>query len=155
MRHSTIRDKAVLLDRFVDNYMRSRGRESFPHALVEQILPLLFRGSRYEGRGAYKTVFRIKSRNAKRILVLKAGGRRSVRRDMKTYHELRPGIRNRYFARIYWHTRYFVLQKYGKGVKVPKDIVRELKQKTGLRDVRAANIRKVESKFKVVDALPR
>jgi len=75
--------------------------------------------------------------------------------DWLAYHCLPQNIRNRYFAKIYWLTDHCLLQKYGKGNKVPEKALQKLKgigKKYGLLDIRRANIRKVDGKFKIVDA---
>ncbi len=157
MRHKTIHDKALLLDSIVDYYMKGRHRIYFPHKQLRRVLPMLFPEIKPEGRGVFKTVYRITSRNSTRDLVLKAGSASSTRRDWSVYNSLPKGIRNRYFAKIYWPTKYFVLQKFGERVPVPSDELRRLKTKTRkyLTDVRLANIRFVDGHFKVVDAHPR
>src|SRR5437867_1506967 len=109
VRHSTIHEKALLLDRFVDYFMKARRRRNFPHKQVKALLPLLFPRSRWEGRGAYKTVHKISSRNGSRDLVLKASNERNIKQDMDVYHQLAEGVRNRHYAKIYWSTKYFLL----------------------------------------------
>lgn len=88
-------------------------------------------------------------------MVLKFSMEKNIKKDFETYTRLPPSIRNRYFAKIYWSTKYCLLQKYGKKAKVPDDKLQQLKivaKKYGLSDVRVANIRKVNGNFKIVDA---
>ena len=154
MRHRTIHEKCLLIDQFVDFYMKAKKRKRFPHKEVGQVIKLLFPNSRNIGRGAFKTVHQISSR--KRDLALKVSQERSIDRDLEAYNKLPSGIRNRYFAKIYWKTRYCLLQKYGKKVRVPPREIELLKKKVaphGLTDVREANVRKVDGKFKIVDAI--
>jgi len=153
MRHALIHKKAVFIDAFVDNYRKIRHRSTFPHKEVAHIIHLLFPGSSYSGRGAFKTVHRVSSRT--RDLVLKTSNRRNIRNDDRAYRKLPKTIRNRYFAKVYWRTKYCLLQKFGKSSKVPSDKLNSLKsiaRKYGLTDVRPANVRKVDGKFKIVDA---
>lgn len=75
--------------------------------------------------------------------------------DWLAYHNLPRNIRNRYFAKICWLTDHCLLQKYGREGRVPERVLRKLKdvgRKYGLRDIKPANIRKVDGKFKIVDA---
>src|SRR5712692_2145202 len=92
-----------------------------------------------------------------RDLVLKTGNRRSLYQDWRTYRRLPATLRNRYFAKLYWRTKYCLLQKYGKAGRVPPKRLATLKtvaQEHGLIDVRPDNIRLVEGVFKIVDASP-
>jgi hypothetical protein len=123
---------------------------------VAVIIHFLFPGSSYSGRGAYKTVHKISSRA--RDLVLKSSNPKNIKNDERAYKRLPPTLRNRYFAKIYWRTKYFMLQKYGTKSKVPDEKLRQLKSvagKHGLTDVRPANIRKVDGRYKIVDASVR
>jgi hypothetical protein len=156
MRHSTIKEKAELIDKFAEFYMKAKRRKSFPHKEVGIIIRLLFPNSRNVGRGAFKTVYQISSR--KRDLALKISREENIKNDIEVYHRLPQNIRNRYFAKIYWETRYCLLQKYGKKVKVPPQKIADLKERVAsyrLTDVREANIRKVDGKFKIVDAIAK
>jgi len=78
-----------------------------------------------------------------------------MRKDWITYQKIPSNVRNRYFAKIYWRSGLFMLQKYGKKTKVPKGEISRLKEiggKYDLKDIREANIMKVDGKFKIVDA---
>lgn len=154
MRYRRLRQTARFLDQFIDSYRRLRRRKTFPHKAVEQIIPLLFRGWRREGRGAFKTVYRVTS-TSNHVALKRARGRH-IRRDMKLYKALPGSLRNRYFAKIYWHTKYCLLQKYGRRVKhVPSREMQMLKRFAkdhGISDIRAENIRKIDGRFKIVDA---
>jgi len=153
MRHKTIHEKALLIDKFVEFYIKTRKRKRFPHKEVGQIIRLLFPNSRKIGRGAFKTVYQISSRS--RDLALKISREENIRKDIEVYNKLPKRIRNRYFAKIYWSTQYCLLQKYGKAATVPQETIEHLKNKLkpyNLSDIRPANIRKVDGKFKIVDA---
>ena len=153
MRHALIQRTARLIDQFVDAYMRARRRRTFPHKGVQEIVTLLFPGSAQRGRGAFKTVFVVRSR--KRSLALKTSTSNQIMNDWLAYHSLPKNIRNRYFAKIYWLTDHCLLQKYGRESRVPTRVLTKLKdigKQYGLRDIRPANIRKVDGRFKIVDA---
>ncbi len=156
-RYLRIRRKAIFIDEFVDAYKRIRGRRSFPHKAVEQVIHFIFPGRMYLGRGAFKTVHKVSS-NVK-DLVLKMSNSKNIRADVRAYSRLPHGIRNRYFAKIYWSTRYSLLQKFGtKPQSIPRDVLRNLKtigRRYGLTDIRPANIRKVGRHYKIVDASVR
>jgi hypothetical protein len=153
IRHKKIYQRAKLLDKFIDFYIKAKKRVNFPHKVVKNIVCLLFPNARYEGKGAFKTVHHISTRS--RELILKFSMEKNIKKDFEAYTSLPPSIRNRYFAKIYWSTKYCLLQKYGKKAKVPDDKLQQLKivaKKYGLSDVRVANIRKVNGNFKIVDA---
>ena len=153
MRHALIHKKAQFIDKFVDNYRQIRKRTTFPHKEVGAIIHFLFPGSSYSGRGAFKTVHKISSRT--KDLVLKASNKKNIRNDERTYKRLPSNIRNRYFAKVYWRTKYCLLQKFGKKSQVPLERLKKLKliaKQYGLTDVRPENVRKVNGKHKIVDA---
>jgi hypothetical protein len=59
------------------------------------------------------------------------------------------------FAKVYWRTKYCLLQKFGSECDVPPSRLARLKQiarKYGLTDVRPGNIRCVGGVGKIVDA---
>lgn len=154
IRHKRLLVKAFFIDDFVVDYKRVRKRKSFPHKEVGMIIRFLFSGASYKGRGAFKTVHRVHS--MARDLVLKTSNAKNIRADIRAYSRLPASIRNRYFAKIYWATRHMLLQKYGRAAeRVPDDVLRRLKavgKEHRLTDIRPANIRKVEGKYKIVDA---
>lgn len=153
MRHSRIHKRARFIDEFIDSYRKVRKLRNFPHKAVKTILPLIFPGSRFAGRGAFKTVHKVSSRA--KDLVLKTSRARHVKREKRAYERFPKSLRNRYFAKIYWITKYCVLQKYGRRAKVAEPELKRLKRKAkehGLTDIRPENIRKVDGRFKIIDA---
>ena len=157
MRHKKIHDLvAKILEPSINFIKKSRKRESMPFKEIEKIINIFFPRTRYyeTGKGFFKHVFVIHS--SKRKLVLKIGrSKKHIRKDFTTYNHLPLNIRNRYFAKIYWRRGLFMLQKYGKKVKVPAKELKRLKlvgNKYGLKDIREANIMKFDNKFKIVDA---
>jgi hypothetical protein len=155
MRHATLKKRAEIVDLIIDHYNRVRHRKNFPKKIVADVVGLMFPQSNFEGRGFFKEVHCVRSRARK--LVLKLSHARSTRRDWRVYHLLPAGIRNRHFAKIYWHTKYCSLQKYGEKVRVPKQELQKLRirvREYGLKDIKADNVRRVEGRFKIVDANP-
>ncbi len=153
IRHASIYKKAKFIDQFIDKYKSVRKRFSFPHKEVATIIHFLFPNSTYSGRGAFKTVHKVSSRA--RNLVLKTSQPKNIRNDERAYRRLPSNLRNRYFAKIYWRTKYCLLQKYGKRTSIPSDRLKKLKsiaKQYKLTDVRPDNVRKVDGHFKIVDA---
>jgi hypothetical protein len=92
-----------------------------------------------------------------RDLVLKVSNPKHLRRDLQAYERIPPTLRNRYFAKIYWKSKYCLLQKYGEKGHVPAERLTRLKKigrRYGLTDIRPSNIRRVDGHFKIVDANP-
>jgi len=153
VRHALIYKKAELIDHFIDVYKQAMKRRSFPHQAVGTVIGLLFPGSAPSGRGVFKTVHRVSSRE--RDLVLKTSSRRNLQVDERAYKRLPANVRNRYFAKIYWRTKYCLLQKYGTAGPVPPARLAKLEtvaKRHGLTDIRPANIRRVGRVFKIADA---
>ena len=157
MRYKKIKDLVEkVIEPSIAIIKRTRKRKSMPFKDIEKILNIFFpKTKHYEtGKGFYKHVYVIHS--DKRKLVLKIGrSKKHIRKDVTTYQRLPENIRNRYFAKIYWRHNLFLLQKYGKKVRVPdreEQKLRKIGEKYGLKDVRKANIMKFGNKFKIVDA---
>ena len=153
MRHKRIHERAKLLDQLIVEFNASRHGTQLPRQQIFAAIPLLFPGSKHAGKGVFKTVFKVSSRS--RDLVIKIARPRSLRNDLEAYRKIPKTIRNRYFAKIYWSTRYCLLQKYGEEVSVPEGRRKDLAKKVaqyGLVDVKYANIRMIDGAFKIVDA---
>ncbi|TSC74091.1 MAG: hypothetical protein G01um101433_1104 [Parcubacteria group bacterium Gr01-1014_33] len=157
MRHSRIYKNARVLDKLIDYYRNAHPGKKLPSKKVLDILmPLLFSDAQHIGRGYFKHAYYVSS--STRDLVLKIGKSESIRADIKVYKRLPKTVRNRYFAKLYWHTRYCLLQKYGKKAIVPKHIVdglNQIGQQYGISDIgisNTKNIRKIDGHFKIIDA---
>lgn len=153
MRHKNILKKAKFIDEFVNHYNKIRKRSSFPHKEVKSIIHFLFQGSSYSGKGKYKSVHRVSSRA--KDFVLKTSHTKNIKNDVRAYNKLPENICNRYFAKIYWITKYCLLQRFGKSAKIPQQVLKKLKsiaKDHGLTDVRQENVRKFGRTFKIIDA---
>jgi hypothetical protein len=153
VKHKTLHEKALFIDWFVDRYRCVKRRTKFPQKEVRQLIEWLFKKGTYLGRGDNKAVYRVT--NNARDLVLKIGQKYYIDYDDKVYKNLPKKIRNRYFAKIYWRTKYTLLQKYGKTTRVSGEELKKLKEigkKYAMWDIRQANIRKINGSNKIVDA---
>ncbi len=131
-----------------------------PFKEMKKVLDVFFPKTKHmeQGKGFFKHVFVI--HYGKKKSALKMGRRRKdIRKDYTTYAQLcrRAGTKkaNHHFAKIYWETGLFMLQKYGRQVRVPARELERLKRfgdRYGLKDVREANIMKLGSTFKIIDA---
>jgi len=157
MRHKKIRKTAEFIEEFIKMYRKARHRKkTLPRRVVRELIRMLFPISKPLGKGFYKDVYWVRS--AERQLVLKFGREKAIKNDIRVYKSVPKSIQNRFFAKIYWGTPHFLLQKYGKKVKVSDKVLKQLKRegkKYCLTDIRRDNIRKVDGHFKVVDANPK
>lgn len=152
MRHELIRRRARLVDELIDRLRSARRFKNFPHKRVRRIVEAVFPRARFLAGGAYKKAYWVPSRA--RDLAIKVGDSRHIRVDLKAYKRIARTKRNRYFAKIYWTTRYCLLQKYGEKRSVPPDVQSRLKRvakRYGLTDAKKDNIRFVDRQFKLVD----
>jgi hypothetical protein len=103
--------------------------------------------------GWHKIVFGIHSLDQK--IVLKIGTRKSVENDHRAYKRVPENLRHKIFARIFWHTKYCLLQEYGFPVQVTQEELTNLRKtvyKYGIFDVKAENIKSIEGHLKIIDA---
>lgn len=153
-RHRSIKPQARIIDEFIGRYMKSRKTSRLPDKrILEPVVKFIFKDYRPLGRGWFKHAYFIPSRNKKRRLVLKMCREGMVLKDYK----ISKRLSKRFFARIYWHTRFCMLQKYGERRKVPRDTLLDLQneaRKAGLDDVNPKNVRYFpdEGRFKIIDA---
>jgi len=131
-----------------------KGTEKLPRKQIKESISLFFHEGRYLDKGRYKHVYFIKA--TKKEFVLKFLSARELRKEKCLEKRIRsiPKLRRTY-AKPYWYTKYFFLQKYGRK-KATKNEVEKLKTlwaSYGYTDVRADNIRVFRGKPKVIDAL--
>lgn len=157
MRYQKIKDLVEnVIEPSINFIKRTRKRNSMPFKDIESMIKIFFPKTKYTetGKGFFKHVFVVHSN--KKNLVLKIGrSKKHIRKDYTTYKMVVKNGGGKYFAKIHWRHNLFMLQKYGKEVKVPEKEILKLK-KIGkiydLKDVREANIMKFGNKFKIVDA---
>jgi len=80
--------------------------------------------------------------------VLKVSNKRSIENDHRAYKRLPESIRHQLFARIFWHTKYCLLQEYGFSVHVTGEqlaYVRRVVYKYGVYDIKAENLKIVDA----------
>jgi hypothetical protein len=150
MRYKEIRKKALLIDRFIDINKKPM---KLPIKEVDIIIRYLFPSCYIRNKGWYKTVFKICAKNGP--VVLKIGKKDSIENDHRVYKSLPRSIRRKYFARIFWHTKYCLLQEYGEAINLTKADIDRMKlfgKKHGLVDIKKDNIRMIDGRLKIIDA---
>ena len=103
--------------------------------------------------GWHKIVFGIHSADQK--IVLKVGTKKSIENDHQAYKRVPESIRHQVFARIFWHTKYCLLQEYGFPAQVNAEELKRLRRivyRYGIFDVKEANLKRINGELKIIDA---
>ena len=64
-------------------------------------------------------------------------------------------MRHKVFARIFWHTKYCLLQEFGYSANVSQEELTRLRKivyKYGVFDVKAENLKMIGGELKIIDA---
>jgi hypothetical protein len=154
VKFKTLQVKAKELDNLIDNYLKIKGTSFVPFRDLEKIVIAIFPQAVRVNFGLHKLVFSLSHKA--HILALKVGKAQSVEYDHKVYKKLPRHVRSVYFARIFWHTKYCLLQEWGIEAEVaPEHLVqiRMIAEKYGLLDITCDNIRIVNGSLKIIDAV--
>ena len=103
--------------------------------------------------GWHKIVFGIHSMDQK--IVLKVGTRKSIENDHRAYKRVPESMRHQVFARIFWHTKYCLLQEYGFPAQANARELTRLRRivyRYGIFDVKAENLKRINGELKIIDA---
>ena len=149
MSYKEIKKKAHLIDKFIEVNKKSF---MFPMKDIDAIIRYLFPGCYIRSKGWFKTVFKVCTKGSP--VVLKIGKKNSIKDDIRAYKSMPHRVRKKYFAKIYWHTKYTLLQEYGESADPTKRQVENLRKislKYGLGDIKKQNIRSFDGRLKIVD----
>ena len=155
IRHKRIYDTCKDLDYYVHKWRCHKKADYLPRTKVKAAFVLFFpNGKVLNKSGAFKDAYYIKTDG--RELVLKFLHPRENRCEKLLEKRIArvPNLR-RTFAKVHWHTRYFMLQKYGTA-RVTKEDVEHLKiiwKSHGFVDVKKDNVKMFGNKAMVIDAL--
>jgi hypothetical protein len=153
VKFKSLHEKAKILDHLIDDYIKTKSSSFVPIQNLEQIVLTVFPDAHMSNFGLHKLVFRL--RHKSHMLALKIGKSEAIELDHKAYKRMPPSIRHVYFARVFWHTKYCLLQEYGLETEVsPKDLaqLRAIAYEYGLLDITCDNIRSVNGNLKIIDA---
>lgn len=145
--------KAKVIDRLIDRNYNPDRQHAISLKDVGDAVAKLFPEFIPKGGGWHKVIFEVHS--GSNILVFKIGRRTTIEYDHRAYNRLPTSIRRDYFARIFWHTRYCLLQEYGEETQVSEAELSQLRaigEKFGLLDIDCSNIRRVDGRVKIIDA---
>jgi hypothetical protein len=152
LKYKTLHHIAHHIDHLIDHNLPSKNAsisQNYLETLVTSNFPDLF----VINYGWHKIVFGTHS--AGNTVVLKVGAKRIIENDHHVYKQVPEKQRHQYFARIYWHTKYCLLQQYGLPAYVSPEQLRELRQavyKYGVFDVKLENLMLIDGEIRIVDA---
>ncbi len=153
MKFKHLHEKGKLLDKIIDDYLKKKRAKFVPIANLEKMVPLIFPGAHIASYGMHKLVFKLQHKSHQ--LALKIGKEQAIEHDHKAYKQLPSNMRRVYFARVFWHTKYCLLQEYGVETEVTKEqlsMLRSIAGKYGLLDISCENIRNINGNLKIIDA---
>jgi hypothetical protein len=153
VRFKTLHQRAEILDDIIGAYVDSKNTSFVPMSELQNIVPTVFSEAKMLSFGMHKLVFNVQYR--KQSLALKIGKKEAIEADHRAYKQLPHPYRHIYFARVFWHTKYCLLQEYGEEVEVtPEELsqIRSIASKFGLLDISCENIRNIDGYLKIIDA---
>ena len=154
MKFKSLHEKAKQLDNLIDEYLKAEKTGFVPFRTLEKVVIGVFPDAVKVNFGLHKLVFRL--RHKRHLLALKVGKADSVERDHRALKQVPYDVRHVYFARMFWHTKYSLLQEWGEETEVsPQElaVVRAVAEKYGLLDITCDNIRRVNGVLKIIDAV--
>jgi hypothetical protein len=153
VRFKDLHKRAKVIDKMIDTYRISR-KNVFPNLKdLTDIVTLVFPKSTMVSFGSFKVVYKLMQNGNK--LAFKVGRKEAIEQDHQTYKRFPKAIRRAYFARIFWHTKYCLLQEHGIEIEVSADELARLRDvagEYGIMDVNCANVRNVNGHLKIIDA---
>lgn len=153
MKFKSLHEKARSVDNLIDEYIKTKGTSFAPMRSLQEIVNTVFPDAVRVNVGLHKIVFRLTHKS--HVLALKIGKKETIERDHRAYKLLPPSLRHVYFARMFWHTKYCLLQEYGVEPEVSAQQLAQLRAlayKYGLLDITCENIRSVNGTIKIIDA---
>ena len=153
MKFKGLHEKARLIDDLIDENRKASQASFVSKKRLVEIVSIVLPDAVLVSFGLHKLVFRLAHKT--HLLALKVGKQLAIERDHRAYKMPPPNIRHVYFARIFWHTKYCLLQEYGVETKVSPGQLMQLRQvayKYGLLDISCENIRSVAGNLKIIDA---
>ncbi len=153
MKFKSLHEKAKLLDELIDEYIEAKGTSFVPMSELEKTVKGVFPGAVLVNFGFHKLVFHLRHKSHE--LALKTGRSQAIEFDHKVYKQLPASLRHVYLARIFWHTKYCLLQEYGVEAEASAEAMvklRAIASEYGLLDITCDNIRSINGNLKIVDA---
>ncbi len=152
MKYKTLHQTARKIDHLIDHHIHL-GASLFPQEELKNTILAKFPDLRFQSYGWHKIVFAIHSEEQK--IVLKVGTRKSIENDHRAYKRVPENLRHQLFARIFWHTKYCLLQEYGFPTHVTPEelaLLRGVVYKYGIFDIKEENLKRIDGQVKIIDA---
>ncbi len=133
--------------------MHVRQSQFIPQENLKTLIIAAFPDFCVEASGWHKIV--LMNRKIDGSVVLKVGSKTSIENDHQTYKRVPKRVRHLLFAKIFWHTKYCMLQEYGEPVSVTVaelNCLRRTVYKYGIFDVKEENLRLIRGELKIIDA---
>lgn len=153
MKYGELHHQAKHIDRLIDARIKAEGSVFLNQENLKKIVSDSYPEFYVEDCGRHKIVFGNRAIDHK--VVLKMGPQKSIENDHHAYKAVPERERHQFFAKIYWHTKYCLLQEYGFPAQVTSEQVAHFRRalyKYGIIDIKAANLRMVNGKLKIIDA---
>ena len=153
MKFKSLHEKAKLLDNLIDDYIETKGSSFVPMSDLEKTVKVAFSDAVLVNFGFHKLVFHLRHKSHE--LALKTGRTSAIEFDHTVYKQLPANLRQVYFAKVFWHTKYCLLQEYGVEAEASAEAMTQLRaiaSKYGLLDITCDNIRSVNGNLKIIDA---
>jgi hypothetical protein len=153
LKYKELHHQAKQIDRLIDAALDANGSLFIPQEELKTIILGNYPDFYVENSGWHKIVFGNRAIDHK--IVLKVGPQKSIENDHHVYKSLPEEQRHKVFARIFWHTKYCLLQEYGLPAKVSPEQLTSIRRevnKYGVFDVKAENLRSIDGKLRIIDA---
>jgi hypothetical protein len=153
LKYEDLHRTARHIDRLIDHNLPSKNAPFPPQSTLESLVTYNFPDLYVTSHGWHKLVFG--SHSAGNTVVLKVGPKKTIENDHRVYKQVPEKQRHQYFAKIYWHTKYCLLQQYGLPTHVNPERLREMRQaiyRYGIFDIKAENLRLIDGELKIIDA---
>ena len=153
MKFKSLHKNAKLLDDLIDTYIKTKKTSFAPIGELEKFALRVFPDTVRVDFGLHKLVFHLRHKSHE--LALKVGKTEAIEHDHRAYRQMPKSLRQVYFARVFWHTKYCLLQEYGVEANVSTQELSQLRAiayKYGLLDITCENIRRVNGNLKIIDA---
>jgi hypothetical protein len=153
VKFKVLHQKAKLLDDLIDEFRKTKRTSFVPLRNLQELVLAIFPDAVMVNLGLHKLVFRLRHKSHE--LALKIGKSQSIELDHEVYRQLPSSLRHVYFAIVFWHTKYCLLQEFGLEVEVSAQKLAQLRaiaSKYDLLDITCDNIRSVNGTLKIIDA---
>jgi hypothetical protein len=153
LKYKTIHQTAKQIDHLIDHHIHASETSVIPQEELKKLVLKNFPDFYVQNVGWHKIVFGIRSFDQK--IVLKVGPKNSIENDHRAYKRVPENLRHKVFARIFWYTKYCLLQEFGYPANVTQEELTRLRKiiyKYGVFDVKAENLKMINGELKIIDA---